>query len=474
MVFGIGSRVLTLVSTLILTRFIAPDAYGAVLAASIAVQSVGVLTSFAFGQFLIARKAGPEVASQAAQIHLALGVAAMALLLVLREPIGALLETPEMGGWVIWYAIAHLLERARYVPERLLMRELRFRAIATINGSGEIVFAAVALALAPWWGAHAIVVAVLVRAALAFALYVGVAPRDGWLVWSPVRGDTARDLFGYGLPIMVAAAADRAATRWDNFVVSKLFGPAVMARYNLAYSLAEMPISNVAEHIGEVLMPSFAKMEEAERRPAVTRAAALMALVVSPLGVGLGAVAPTLVPAFFDERWQGMAPLLVIMSVMTIFRPMTWSAVAYLQAVQQTRLIMLLSFARAVMVLPLVALLGHAGGPEWACVGGCIGYAAHAVMTIVATGRATGLPIGGYLVGVARPLLACLPMAAAVVGVERALDLAGAPLLASLAAQIVVGGVVYVGAAFVLVRSTTSELIRLGKGALRRTQRAAP
>ena len=29
-----------------------------------------------------------------------------------------------------------------------------------------------------------------------------------------------------------------------------------------------------------------------------------MALVVSPLGVGLGAIAPNLVAAFFDERWH--------------------------------------------------------------------------------------------------------------------------------------------------------------------------
>ena len=39
--------------------------------------------------------------------------------------------------------------------------------------------------------------------------------------------------------------------------MSRLFGPAVMGGYNLAYSLAETPISYVAEHIGDVLMPSI-------------------------------------------------------------------------------------------------------------------------------------------------------------------------------------------------------------------------
>jgi PST family polysaccharide transporter len=474
MLFGISSRLLTLVSTLILTRFIAPEAYGAVLAASISVVTFGVLTSFAFGQYLIAKKATPDVAFQAATLHVAIGILAMIALVIFRHPIGRILDTPALASYVVPYAIAHLIDRARYVPERLLMRDLRFRAIATINGCGEVAFAVTALALAPRFAEDAIWVAVLARAALTSILYFGAAPRAEWLVFAPLRGPIVRDLFGYGLPIMVAAAADRAATRWDNLIISKIFGPGVMGRYNLAYSLAETPVSHVAEHIGEVLMPSFSKMEDAERRRAVVKAAALMALVVSPLGVGLGAVAPTLVGAMFDERWHGMAPMLAVLSVMTVFRPMTWSAVAYLQAVQQTRLVMYSSVSRAFVVLPLVALFGVLGDPTWACVGAAIGYAAHSIGTIVATGRVTGLPIGAYLVGVVRPLVACVPMFAAVAGIEFAFGELRVHPVASLAAQVVAGGVVYVISALVLVRSSSLEMIRLGRGVLRRRASRSP
>ncbi|HUQ04872.1 MAG TPA: oligosaccharide flippase family protein [Kofleriaceae bacterium] len=474
MLFGISSRLLTLISTLVLTRFVAPEAYGAVLAASISVVTFGVLTSFAFGQYLIAKKATPDVAFQAAVLHTGVGIVAMTVLFVFREPIGRLLETPEMSDFVLYYAIAHIIDRARYVPERLIMRELRFRTLATINGAGELAYVAAALSLAPRYAEDAIVVAVLVRAVVTSALYFGAVPRREWLVVSPLRAEVVRSLFGYGLPIMIAAAADRAATRWDNFIMSKLFGPAAMGRYNLAYSLAETPISHVAEHIGEVLMPSFSKMEEAERRPAVVKAAALMALIVSPLGVGLGAVSPTLVDAMFNEKWAGIAPMLAVLSIMTLFRPMTWSAVAYLQAVQKTRLVMWASFTRAILVLPLVALFGWQGGPTWACVGATIGYAVHSIGTIVATGRVTPLPVGPYLTGVLRPLLACLPMFGVVAGIEIAFDQLGVHPVASLLVQVVAGGAVYVASALVLVRSSALELIRLGKGAIRRRASRAP
>jgi PST family polysaccharide transporter len=468
MALGVSTRVLQLAGTLILTRFIAPDDYGTVLTASIVVMTAGALTSFAFGQYLIAKRAPAEVAAQAMVVYVGLGVVAMAVLYALRGPIGDLVDAPGMGQYVLGFAIANVIDRTRYVPERLVMRALRFRALATINGLGELTFTAAALSTAGAFGAYAIMFGTLARSVITAILFLRAAPRAEWLVRPRLRAADVRDLISFGLPMMIAIVAERAATRWDNLIMSRLFDTGVMGRYNLAYSLAEMPIINVADHIGDVLMPSFSRMEDDQRPRAAIRAAELMGLIVSPLGVGLGAVAPTVVATLFDPRWAAMAPMLAILSVMTVFRPMIWSAIAYAQAVQKTRVVMLSSFLLAVIVLPLVAVCGAAGGPTWACIGAGIGYAVHATLTIVMASRATGLPIGAYLRAAARPLLPCVPMFLAVTGLERALAAAGIPLVVSLAAQILSGAVVYIGAAFVLVRPGVDELVRIGRDALRR------
>lgn len=471
MALGVSTRVLQLVGTLILTRFMAPDDYGAVITASIVVVTASAFTSFAFGQYLIAKRASPEVAAQAMVLHVGLGVVAMTVVYAARGLIGDLLDTPAMTQYLLGFAIAQLIDRARYVPERLIMRSLRFRALATINGAGELAFTAAALAAAALggWGAYAIMFGTLVRSVVTSVLFLYAAPRAEWLVRVRLRAADVRDLFTYGLPIMVAIVTDNATRKWDNLIVSKLFGPGVMGGYNYAYNLAEMPISNVAEHIGEVLMPSFSRMEAGQRERAAVRAAGLMGLIVSPLGVGLGAVAPTVAAAFFNAQWGTMlAPMLTILSVMTVFRPMPWSAIAYVQAVQQTRIVMWSSFLRAIFVLSLVAAGGVIGGPHGACVGAGFGYAVHSILTIIACGRTTDLPAGAYLVGVARPLLPCVPMFLAVVGLERVLAAAGIPLVVSLAAQILAGAVIYIVAAFVFVRPSVNELLRLGRDAIRR------
>ena len=349
-----------------------------------------------------------------------------------------------------------------------MTRALRFRATATINGSSELLFTVVALATAPRLGAYAIMIGAIARSAWGCVASIMVAPREEWLAPGPVERSTVRDLFTYGLPITIASIADRAATRWDNLVMSKLFGPAVMARYNLAYSLAEVPISNVAEHIGEVLMPSFSRMEEEERRSACVRAAALMSLIVSPLGVGLAAVAPTLVTTFFEPRWAQMSTMLVVLSVMTVFRPMTWSSIAYMLALKKTKPVMVLAFARAGGVLSLIAIFGWLGGEIWACAGACVAIAIHSVATVLVGGRVAGFATGRYLVGAFRPLLACIPMFFVVLALRRALESANLPKGVPLACEIIVGGIVFIVCAFIFAAPTAKELIRLAKKTLKR------
>jgi PST family polysaccharide transporter len=461
MATGVGTRVVGLVGTLVLTRFIAPSEYGEVSAAAICVLSASQLTFFAFGQYIIANKSSAEVAFQAAVLDFFVASAAMLTVFLLRARLGVMLDAPAMGRFIPGFALAALVDRSRVVQSSLLTRDLRFRAVAIINSVGELTFTGTALALAARWGGYAIMTGALARSTISFVLFTTAAPRAEWLQRSRFDRGVVRHLFGYGTPIMLACVADRAASTWDNLIILRLFGTRVMGSYALSYSLAETPLIYVAERMSDVLMPAFSKMEPADRPAAVVRAAGLMALVVAPLGVGLGAVAPTIVQVFFDTRWAGMASILMVLSVMTVFQPAPWSAIAYLQAEKMTRLIMAMSVARATLLLTLVAVLGWLGGPVWACAGVGVGYAVHSVLTVVLTARVTPLPVRAYFANVVRPLLACVPMFVAATALRILLAERHIPVAVCLAAEIVAGGCVYVGAAFVLARANVRELLRL-------------
>jgi hypothetical protein len=126
------------------------------------------------------------------------------------------------------------------------------------------------------------------------------------------------------------------------------------------------------------------------------------------------------------------------------------------------------SFLRAIGVLSLVALGGSFGDEDWACAGAAVGFALHSVITIIAAGRVADFSVGDYLLGVSRPLLPCIPMFFAVRGAAEALAALEIPDAVSLVAQVVVGAIVYIGSAFVLLRKTVAEIVRLGRDALRK------
>jgi PST family polysaccharide transporter len=100
----------------------------------------------------------------------------------------------------------------------------------------------------------------------------------------------------------------------------------------------------------------------------------------------------------------------------------------------------------------------------WACGGVGLGFVFHAVATVVMTARVTPLAAGPYLLNVLRPILACIPMFAAVTALRPALVAIHTPVGLALAAEVVCGGVVYVAAAFVLARSNVRELMGLVRG----------
>jgi PST family polysaccharide transporter len=108
-----------------------------------------------------------------------------------------------------------------------------------------------------------------------------------------------------------------------------------------------------------------------------------------------------------------------------------------------------------------VGSLGRLGA-EWACLAVVCAFTLNLFMHALVIRWQDGVPVSQVLGGAVGPLLACVPMAAAVVGI-RVLAVAHGidrgPLL--LAGEIVAGGLVYVGAAFVFAGDTARDLLSI-------------
>jgi lipopolysaccharide exporter len=469
---GFGSRAVTLAATLLLTRYIAPDVYGEVSLASVIVLTANTVSLLGLGQYVIAKKTNPEVTAQATFWALIFGALAFGLVVAFREPLSALFHTPGSAEYLPWLALAAFIDRIAFIPERMLFRDMRFRTAAVARSLGETTFGIACVGFAAaGFGGTAIVMGTFARSILRMIIYIASVERRAWIGRPRFDRVQLRDFVRFGAPLTVAQLSDFGSRRWDNLLMSALFGPSVAGMYNYAYNIADIPASQIGESIGDVLVPSLVEMDAARKKAALLRAMTIVTLVVSPLALGLGAVAPTLVHAFFKPVWQPIWPMLAVLSVLSIVRPVAWIVAPYLQVYDKPQTMMILEVTKTALLLASLAALGSAFGPLAACAAPGIAFGFNALANLWVVRKMEKVGIIEMVKPLIPPVLACAPMVAAVIGVRHALATTTVSNFTTLAAEIVVGGIAFVGAALLVARTASKDFLRLMRGARTRSGR---
>jgi lipopolysaccharide exporter len=467
---SMGTRAIGLIGTLFMTRLLRPDVIGEVASAAVIAQTANWVSSWGFNQYMIVHgKQGDEQTYHVAVVNWVLGFVGLCAVAGTGALFAPMFRAPNLAAYLPGMALAILVRRIGAVPDKVLAREMRFRELAIANGAGDLGYTitAIALAAATDLGGQSIVVGNIVQSAIATSLVVR-ATGLGWLRRTPWRWQRVREILRFGVPLGFAQLFDFATRYWDNLAFGAYFGPKVVGVYSMAYNLADIPAVQVGEQISGVLLPAMTGVDPADRKAALIRSTGLMALVVFPLAIGLGSVAPTLIRCILNDAWQGVAPLLTVLSVLSVVRPMAWGVSAYLASYSRTRTLMCLELLKLVLLFGCIVAFS-ALGPVWTAASVGIAFGAQALVAIGLVIVTDDVPAWPLASAVLRPLAACAVMAAAVLGARDAMAALGVGSAAALlAVEIAVGAVVYVGAAFALAGPTARDFLRLLRRALER------
>jgi len=462
---SVGSRALGLLGTLVLARYLAPNDYGVVMTASIVATTASSITTFGVGIYLVANA---EI-SRAETFHatcwfLATGVAALAATQMLGAVLARWSGAPGFEKFLPPFLLAMLLERIVYVPERILVRNLRFGWLSMARALGELIYTAVSvIAAAHGAGAIAIAWGSLARSLFRFAAVVPAVHLRDWLEPHRLRLATFRRVVGYGMNVTVASIATFGMRRWDNLLISRFFGPAMMGAYNYAYNLADTPSTAVGDQMSDVIAASFPYVDQPRRARALVHACTMVSMIMLPLSVGLAVVAPTVVDAFFDPKWSNVGAMLMWLSALSIARPLGSILQSYFYASRRASLVLWLEWASLAAVIVVIATVGRAG-INWACGGVSVVFALRTLAGIWMVEREDGVPLSEFLAPMARPFGACVVMAVGVCAARPALD--GLAPLIRLGAEIGLGAVLYAIGVLLLARSNCVELMRAARSAL--------
>ncbi len=466
---NVGGRIVTIVSTFVVARFVLPFHQGEFNNAYVLVFTVANATQLGVGQYIAANpKLGRDVAFHGSILTLVAGAIGCVAAFALMHPMGSLLGSPDMALYVPGLVLAHMIERLGWLPRYVLVRDMQFRKVGFRALIGEIVFAGTSIALAArGFDAFALVYANIARAVIGLFYLLAVTSWRDYFEPHKLSRETFRSILRFGWPVSVSMLLHYGSTTWDNWFMTWKFGSSVTGVYNQAYKLAELPGTYLGEQINDVLVPTFARLSDADaRRRGFIRAASLMALVVFPVAIGLGSVAYTAVEAFYPPEYAGVAPFLAVLASLSMMRSLGVLSAGLLQVVGRTRVLAWIDVVLVVILLGLMAILSRFGS-TWAAAGVGIALVVN-TLHILYELRPEGVRIRDVLRSLVGPFAACMVMGAVVVAVRFPLASTGLHAGLRLVIEVLVGAVVYVGAALTIARSVSRDFISLAMGVIRR------
>ncbi len=439
--------VANLAYTATVSRLLDPADFGLIAMANLVVLFGQYFARMGLASALVQK---PELTDEevraASTAGIVIGLVCFGLVWLLAPAVAVLFHTPEVTPVLRGLGVSFLFIGWSMTGLGLLRRELRFRALSVISlGAYVVGYLVVGIGLAllgagVWSLVAATVASTLIQAVWQFAIRPHpLRPVLHWRYYQAVCG--------YGTRLSIAHVLDYIGGNLDTFTVARIASTATLGQYSRAYYLVFQPLGNyMSAALTNVVFTTLSKVQgNVERlRRGFLSVMSLGALLIFPLGAGMAVAAPELVEAVLGPQWGaavGLVPWFALAGACHVASQLSQS-LAEARAELNRSVAVQVGYLVVLAALILLAL-------QFATRGVWLVSAAVAVAEL--------LRYLGYLV-LARAVLdlraaqvfrAHVPAIFAGVGVALAVAAAGwvftgAPALAVLAAEIVVGALALV------------------------------
>src|SRR6266853_761895 len=257
-----GRRGLSLLTTIILARLLAPADFGLVAMAAVVIGFIELFQDLGTATAVIQRK-NPSQALLASMFWLNAGFGFGAMLvLYLASPLaGAFYREPQVIRIMQVLSLSFLL-------------------------SGNVLATLLLWSAGRW--------------------------RPSWQFdWPEIRS-----VMGFSLNLTGANIFNYFARNADKLLIGRFLGPQDLGYYDLAYRLMQFPLQGISAVIGRVMFPLYSRMQDDAGQFGRTylKVASAIALISFPLMLGLTALARPFVVTVFGAGWMPVIPLLLILA----------------------------------------------------------------------------------------------------------------------------------------------------------------
>ncbi len=328
-----------------------------------------------------------DVAASVHRLNWRLGIMLASVQLCFALSLAVFWEASQLALAIAALALVHVIYPIAMVSVFLAQRDARWRcfsgAIAAQAVFDNLLTAGLAVGGAGIW-------AVVIPKIL-------VAPL--WVIWhrvatpwsATVKPDAVldRQLLSHATKILGVEILANLRAQGDKALIGLLMGPQALGLYAFAANIGNSITTGLSQCISSVLLPFLRRgRENGNLLLDFSQSLVTLLLPIVPVVAAQGLLAWWYVPLVFGDKWNDAIPLLLIISIFSLVRPVTAAVSQLLRASDNASTDMLAAaITTALFFTGLVA--GSTLGLVAATAGGCIGMAVGAVVSLCLAIRRT-------------------------------------------------------------------------------------
>ena len=321
------NRGLGFIRTIILARLLAPQDFGLLGIAFLSLSTLETFSQTGFHPALIQKKANIEPYLDTAWTVSAIRGTLLFCILFLSAPfIARFFNSPEAILVIRVIAVFALLSGLRNIGVIFFRKELEFDRQFYYEFSGTCADITVAITLAfvlrnVWalvWGGLA---ANLTRLFMSYLLHP-YRPRLRF------QKEKFQELIGFGKWVLASSLMVFLVTQGDDIFVGKLLGVTALGLYQIAYTLSNLPATEITHVISQVTFPAYSKLQDEplKLREAYLRVLQLTTFLSIPVTVGIIVLAPQFIPLVLGEKWLPAIPAVQVLALAGLLRSIAASS----------------------------------------------------------------------------------------------------------------------------------------------------
>lgn len=356
----VSAQIIATIVSILLARVLEPTHYGVISVVMVFITFANIFVSNGFGSALIQKKNAKAIDFfSVLYFNLAFSCFLYAILFIAAPYIaqfygeGYEILTPVLRvlGLRIIFSAVNSVQQA-YVSKKMMFKKF---FISTL--SGTIFSAAVGIGMAySGCGVWSLVAQNLVSTSVNTIVLTIIIKQKPRFIFSFA---SLKELFPFGAQILGTGLLISGYQEIQALAVGKIYTSETLAYYDRGKSWPALIVTNINTSISSVLFPKMANEQDDRKRiKEMTRLSIqISSYIMSPMMLGLAAVASPLVLVLLTDKWSECIPLLQMFCIIYLFQPINTANMQAIKAIGKSGIYLGLEIIKKIIELILFLIV---------------------------------------------------------------------------------------------------------------------